>query len=275
MWGRIAGRLLWGLLVALFLLGGLQLAANQVEPANPGLTEQPCPPPVSRARYVARLALLTLAGRGDQLRDWADLCVFQADNTAIAKAGHWPRAVMIGDSITQYWQLDNPALFGPDLANRGVAGQTSAQVLVRFSADALALKPRIIHLMVGVNDVTGKRGPSRAEDYRNNIRAMTTLAKAEGITVILGLIPPAIGDGADQRAIVAPKIRALNGWLAQFGREQGLILADYWTPLAAPDGAIRPDLAEDGLHPNHAGFARMEPVLRAALNEAGRRRTAD
>lgn len=269
--GRIAGRLLWGLLVALFLLGALQLAANRLQPPNDGLSEAPCPPDELRWQHMARIGILTLAGRSILLHDWADLCVYQKANAAIAARGAWPQTVFIGDSITQYWGFDNPALFSGPVLNRGVAGQNSAQVLVRLMPDALALRPKILHLLVGVNDVTGKRGPSRPEDYRNNIRAMVTLAKAQGIIVILGLVPPANGDGNDDRGRTVPRIRAMNAWLAQFARENGLILADYWTPLAAPDGSLRAAFAEDGLHPNAAGFARMVPVARAALAEAGRR----
>lgn len=270
--GRLlAGRLLWGVPVALFLLGAMQLAANRLEPVNNGLSDNPCPPPEPRALHMARIGFLTLAGRSVLLRDWADLCVYQAENAALLARGQRPEVVFIGDSITQYWGFDTPALFGRPVLNRGVAGQNSAQVLVRFTPDAVALGPRIIHLMVGVNDVTGKRGPSRPDDYRNNIKAMVKLVKAEGAIVILGLIPPANGDGADDRATTVPKIRALNAWLAQFGRAEGLIVADYWTPLAAADGSLRPEYAEDPLHPNAAGFARMTPVAQAALAEARRR----
>ncbi len=266
--GRLGGRLLWGLLVALFLLGAIQVAANRIEPANEGLSDAPCPPPESRIRHVARVALLTLAGRPVLLRDWADLCVYQEENARIAAMGAWPETVFIGDSITQYWGFNEKQLFGPAALNRGVAGQNSAQALVRFMPDALALRPKIVHLLVGVNDVTGKRGPLRPEDYRNNIRAMVTLAQAQGATVILGLVPPANGDGADDRARTVPKIRAVNAWLAQFAREKGLVLADYWAPLAAPDGSLRSEYAEDNLHPNAAGFARMTPVAMDALARA-------
>jgi len=265
---RVAGRLLWGLLVALFLLGAIQLAANRLEPANPGLSDTPCPPPEPRLRHIARVGFLTFAGRPTQLRDWADLCVYQADNAAIAARGAWPQAVFIGDSITQYWGFAEPGFFSGSRLNRGVAGQASAQVLVRFTPDALALKPRIVHLLVGVNDVTGKQGAIRPEDYRNNIRAMVVLARAQGARVVLGLIPPANGDGTDDRARTVPRIRALNAWLAGFARAQGLVLADYWTPLAAPDGSLDARFTEDGLHPNAAGFARMAAVATAALKEA-------
>ncbi|MBC2665059.1 GDSL family lipase [Novosphingobium flavum] len=278
--GRIMGRLLWGLLVALFLLGALQLAANRLAPANDGLTDAPCPAPEPRLRHMARIAVLTLAGRRIETSDWDDLCIYQAENAAIAARGAWPRAVFMGDSITQYWGFDDPALFGAnalggDVLNRGVSGQNSAQVLVRLMPDALALRPKILHLMVGVNDVIGKRGPSRPEDYRNNIRAMVTLAQAQGIVVIIGLIPPANGDGSDDRARTVPRIRALNGWLAAFAAERGLVVADYYTPLAARDGSLRAAFSDDGLHPNHAGFARMAPVARAALAEADKRLAAE
>lgn len=266
---RITGRLMWGLLVALFLMGAMQLAADRLQPANDGMSDAPCPPLEPRAWHMARVGFLTLAGRPVLLYDWADLCVYQAANADLAAKGAWPKAVFIGDSITQYWGFDDPEMFRKVIVNRGVAGQNSAQVLVRMMPDALALRPRIIHLMVGVNDVIGKHGPSRPEDYRNNIRAMTSLAQAQGASVIIGLVPPTRGETPGTEVQTVNRIKAVNAWLAQFARERGLVVADYWTPLAAPDGSLRKDMSDDGLHPNAAGFAKMTPVAKDALARAG------
>lgn len=270
----LANRALWGLLGAVLLLGGLRIAAGWLEPAATGLTEHPCPPPESGFRHVARTALLTLAGRPPALRDWADLCFYQSRNADLIARGARPEAVFIGDSITQYWAAADPNFFHGERINSGIAAQTSPQVLLRLTPDAIALRPGVIHILVGTNDVIGLTGPSRPDDYRNNIKAMVTLARASGAAVVIGLVPPASGKIADRRAATIAGIRTLNGWLLTFAREQGLTVADYWTPLAAPDGALRPELAADPSHPNEAGYAVMKPIALAAIAEAARRSAA-
>ncbi|MBA3053824.1 MAG: GDSL family lipase [Sphingomonadales bacterium] len=269
--GRLVTRLLWGLLVALFLLGAMQIVANRVAPRNDGMSADPCPPPEGRLQGMARIGFLTLAGRPQELRDWADLCLYQRDNADLLAHGERPRAVFIGDSITQYWGQRNPAFFVNGIVNRGVAGQTSPQVLIRLTPDALALKPTIVHVLVGLNDITGARGPSRPEDYHNNIRAIVTLAKASGTTIVLGAVPPARNDAWGDGIHPVPRIRGINAWLSELAKREGLVFADYWTPMAAPDGTMRGDLSEDGAHPNLAGYAVMETVARTALAEAERR----
>lgn len=268
---QLTARLGWGLLIALLLLAALRLVADRLEPDNPGLAHAPCPQRESDHLAMARIAFLTLAGRPPGLNDWADLCFYQAGNSEIAASGRRPWAVLIGDSIFQYWGDFDPGFFSDGRVNRGIAGQTSGQVLVRLTPDALALKPRIVHVLVGLNDVTGVTGPSRPEDYRNNIQAIVTLTKASGAVVVLGLLPPASGKRPDRRARTIMTIRDLNEWLARFAAEQDVVLADYWTPLAAPDGSLRADYAADHSHPNAAGYAAMKRVALAALAQAERR----
>lgn len=270
--GRLAERLLYGLLVATILLGGMQLLASQIEPPNRGMSETPCPPPVGRAASIARTVFLTLAGRPEESRDWADLCFYRAENDALIRRNVNPHVVFLGDSITQYWSRFDPQLYSEQVLNRGLAGQASPQVLLRLQPDALALNPRVIHLMVGLNDVVGVRGWSRPDDYRNNIEAMLTLAKAAGVTVIIGAIPPVKNDGWATGAHPAARIRELNGWLRSIAQRDGLVFADYWTAMAAPDGTMQRKLADDGAHPNAAGYAVMTPIARAAIAEAEQRR---
>ena len=268
MLGRLWERFVTGLPVALLLLGALQLVANQFEPANHGMTEDPCPPPESHASYIARTVLLTIAGRPAETRDWADLCFYQRDNAALLQRADRPAIVFLGESITQYWSQRDPQFFSGGVLNRGIAGQTSGQVLVRMAPDALSLKPRIVHLLVGLNDVVGARGPVRPEDFRNNIRAMLALAGNAKVQVVIGAIPPARDEGWGNGAHPAHRIRELNDWLRETAKREGLVFADYWTAMAAPDGTMREGLADDGVHPNAAGYAAMAPVARAALAEA-------
>ena len=270
--GRLAERLLYGILFAMILLGGMQLLASQIEPPNRGMSEMPCPPPVGRSARVARTVFLTLAGRPDESRDWADLCFFRTENDALIRRGVQPHVVFLGDSITHYWDRFEPQFYTEGLLNRGLAGQASPQVLLRLQPDALTLKPRMIHLMVGLNDIVGIRGWSRPDDYRNNIESIVTLAKAGGVTVIIGAIPPAKNDGWATGVHPVARIREMNDWLRAIAQRDGLVFADYWAAMAAPDGTMRRELADDGVHPNAAGYAVMTPIAQAAIAEAERRR---
>jgi lysophospholipase L1-like esterase len=194
----------------------------------------------------------------------AGLCVYQTDNQRL-RNGPSPDIVFLGDSITQAWTRIDPAFFGTRRVGRGISGQTSAQMLLRFRQDAIALRPKVIHLLAGTNDVAGNVGAMGGESYKSNVIAMADLARANGITLVLGAIPPA--DRFPWRASVEPvgQIRALNNWLRDFASQRGIIFVDYHTALATPSGAARDGLTRDGVHPNAAGYGVMAEVAEPAL----------
>ncbi len=200
--------------------------------------------------------------------DWAQLGRYRDANAALR--GQSVRTVFLGDSITEAWPLADPELFANGRVGRGVSGQTSAQLLVRLMPDAVALKPRSIHLMCGVNDIAGNTGPNTPQDYMNNIMAMTAVTKAAGIQLVLGSITPAAGFAwrpnlPDPRS----RIRALNDWLRDLATAQGAVFADYHNALRGADDRLAPELSRDGVHPLIPGYDRMRPVVRAALATAG------
>lgn len=201
--------------------------------------------------------------------DWPALCYFRADNAALA-AQPVPadRIVFMGDSITQLWGLAEPADFGPSRVNRGISGQTTPQMLLRFKQDVLALKPAAVHILAGINDVAGNTGPTTLEDVQNNIMSMVELAKAHGITVILATPLPADRFSWAPQMKPAPTVIAYANWIRQYAAEQDLIVADYYPVLTTPEGGLKPDLGPDGVHPNKAGYALMKPILEAAIAEA-------
>lgn len=203
-----------------------------------------------------------------RLQDWAGLCRFRAENESIIASGERPRVVMIGDSITELWHRDAPAFFRPGVVSRGIAGQTSAQVLLRFEQDVVALRPETVHIMTGLNDVAGNTGLTRPEDFQANMRAMVAIARANGIRVVIGSLTPASGfywrPGIDPR----PRIAELNRWLRKFAAEQGLAYADYHTVLAGADGKLQTTFDRDGVHPTAEAYAAMRPVAEAALAES-------
>jgi lysophospholipase L1-like esterase len=207
------------------------------------------------------------AAAEQRARDWADLCRYRADNARLK--GH-PRVVLMGDSITDFWRQGYPALFEADIADRGISGQTSSQMLVRFWPDVIALQPQIVQILAGTNDIAGNTGPTTEQDYENNIMAMVELAQANHIRVLLGAIPPAVSFWWTAHPYrPAAEIRRLNGWLRRYARSSGAGFIDYYTHLATPAGAFRPDLSNDGVHPNEAGYRVMTALLRAALKKDG------
>lgn len=202
-------------------------------------------------------------------RDWAALCYFRTDNAALA-AQPVPadRVVFMGDSITQSWTLAHPDFFGPTRVSRGISGQTTPQMLLRFRSDVLALKPAAVHILAGVNDIAGNTGPTTLEDIENNIASMVELAKAHSVKVILATpLPAAKFNWAPQ---LKPKdaVIAYAAWIRRYAAEQSLVLADYFPALATQDGAMKPELTLDGIHPNKAGYNVMEPITQAAIAKA-------
>lgn len=224
------------------------------------------PPPAPTSADLAAYNEMQIKQRAT---DWANLCYFRADNAALAALPAEPdRVVFMGDSITQLWQFASPELFGPAIVNRGISGQTTPQMLLRFKADVLALKPAAVHILAGVNDIAGNTGPTTLEDIQNNIASMVELAKAHGVTVILATPLPAASFSWAPQIRPGPVVAQYADWIRRYAAEQDLVLADYHPLLATPDGAMKPDLGPDGVHPNKAGYALMAPIARAAIAKA-------
>lgn len=196
--------------------------------------------------------------------DWADLGRYRDANARLI--GREVRTVFLGDSITEAWPLADPDLFSDGTIGRGISGQTSGQILLRLTPDALALKPRSIHLMCGINDIAGNTGPTTPQDFLNAMSAMAVLVKTVGVQLVLGSITPAAGfawrpDLPDPRG----RIRELNGALRELAHLHGARYADYHGVLKADDDGFEPGLTRDGVHPLSTAYERMRPVLERAL----------
>ncbi|MDY6922341.1 MAG: alpha/beta hydrolase fold domain-containing protein [Pseudomonadota bacterium] len=260
---RCAGPLAVALLALAF---GSTAASAQDVPPPVGMVDQPCvaaPPPAAPAATDAGVAAQRQAMMDRMRRDWPGLCRYRGANEALA--GTPVRAVFIGDSITEFWEAAAPDLFREGVVNRGIGAQTSPQMLVRFYQDVIALKPDVVHIMAGTNDIAGNSGPSRPEDFKNNIRAMTEIARANDIRVVLGSIPPSARFYWRPELQPASRIAELNAWLREFARDQGAGFVDYAAAMAGPDGGMRPGLSHDGVHPADEGYAVMTPLAMAAL----------
>ncbi len=268
------------------------LTAAAAEPAAPaGMVEQPCPPPLpmpasarnllvdmfmrphvlGAADFSALMGDKQFAAYNGEMRrrgatDWAGLCRYQAANAA-QKPGA-AKVIFIGDSITENWLLADPDFFTGTVVNRGIGAQTSAQMLIRFRADVVALRPAVVHILAGTNDVAGNNGPLRPQDFQNNIESMVEIARANGIRVILGSIPPSDAFNWQPALKPAPRIAALNEWMHGYARSKGLGYIDYHGALRGPAGELKPALGNDGVHPNRDGYAVMRRLAEAAMADS-------
>jgi lysophospholipase L1-like esterase len=285
---RIANPLAAGALLAASLIAVPALAAPV------GIVDEPCPAPfapsaafndlvtalIIEPHHIApdefqrflenpELAKINEAQRRAAAQDWAGLCRYREANKKVAAVTSPPRVVFMGDSITENWNLSDAAFFDKGVVNRGISGQTSSQMLVRFRADVIALRPATVHILAGTNDVAGNTGPLTAQDFKNNIMSMVELARANGIAVVLGSIPPAAAFNWRPEVKPVPVIQELNRWLRDYAKEKGLRYIDYYTALAGPAGELRQDLGNEGVHPNRKGY---EIMRRLAEESLGRNR---
>lgn len=246
--------------VFLMFVSGSTQAAGQDGAPPIGMVEDPCrtAPAVVEGDVTAQMERMR--------RDWGGLCRYRDANRQLTETP--VRAVFIGDSITELWGSAVPDLFRDGVINRGIGAQTSPQMLLRFYQDVIALRPRAVHIMAGTNDIAGNTGPSGPDDFKNNIRAMTELARAHGIEVVIGSIPPSSRFYWRPELEPAPRIAELNAWLRRYAEDQGAGFVDYAAAMAGPDGGLRPELSDDGVHPDTEGYAVMTPLARLALSRA-------
>jgi lysophospholipase L1-like esterase len=211
--------------------------------------------------------------------DYGRLSRYSAANAALAApAPGERRVVFFGDSITDNWSKPGYGGFFPGrpYVNRGISGQTTSQMLVRFRPDVIALKPRTVVILAGTNDVAGNSGPTTNETIEDNLASMAELAKAHGIAVVLASLLPVSDDKRDQIGQALPRttdrpiarLKAINGWLADYAKANRHVYLDYWSATADARGLFKPDLNNDGLHPNAAGYAVMAPLAEKAIAQA-------
>lgn len=238
--------------------------------AGPALAQLPPPVPAPVPDAITAMTMQPCPPDRNAVTDWPLLCRYRDANRSVYRG---PRAVLIGDSITDFWLNTAPGLFATGVVDRGISGQTCAQIETRFYQDVVRLVPRVVHIMCGTNDIAGNGGPTSPDDFANAILAMVDMARANNIAVVIGTILPAGAFSWRAGYRPATEIVALNGWLREVAQQRGLVLADYYTAMAGPDGAMKPGLSSDGVHPTAAGYAVMEPIARAALAQAERQAT--
>lgn len=199
--------------------------------------------------------------------DWGQKCRYRRENAALPPATPH-RVVFLGDSITESWAHFEPDFFVDDVLDRGISGQTTAQMLVRLRTDVLELHPAAVHIMAGTNDVAGNTGPTSLADIQGNIASMVEQARAHGARVMLASIPPAAAIPWRPQVQPMTAIAAMNDWLRGYADREHLVYVDYYKVLSDGRGGFRAELSDDGVHPNGAGYVVMRPLAAAAIRQA-------
>ncbi len=203
-------------------------------------------------------------------QDWPNLNRFKDENAnQVAPTPGEKRVVFMGNSITEGWINTHPEFFaGKFYINRGISGQTTPQMLVRFRADVIKLKPKAVVILAGTNDIAGNTGPSTIEMIEDNIISMAQLAKANDIKVILCSVLPVYDYPWKPGLKPADKIIALNKLIKTFADKNGMIYLDFFSAMVDERNGLKAEYSKDGVHPNEAGYNVMEPLTEKAIEKA-------
>ena len=233
-------------------------------------------PAAAPAAPLSTSAELTIAAQRvaqmeQTLADWPNLAKYREANAALASpAAPEKRVVFVGDSITEGWTTLDPQLFTahPGYIDRGISGQTTPQMLVRFRQDVIALRTAVVVILAGTNDIAGNTGPTTIEAIEDNLQSMAELARASGIRVVLSSVLPVFDYAWRPGLQPVPKIAALNSWMKDYCAKEGCVYLDYYSAMADERKGLPSALSRDGVHPNKAGFALMEPLAENAIAQA-------
>jgi lysophospholipase L1-like esterase len=206
-----------------------------------------------------------------QSQDWPNFERFREANKKVGfPAENENRVVFMGNSITQGWiDYGNPELFSENpFINRGISGQTTPQMLVRFRADVIALQPKAVVILAGINDIAGNTGESTIEMIQDNLISMVQLAQTNNIKVILSSILPANKFTWRPEVYPVDKVIAMNEFIKNYAGENNCLYIDYYTPMVDDEKGLKIEYSEDGVHPNKAGYAVMTPLVLEAIRKA-------
>lgn len=260
----------FGLIVAAFLC--CELAFSQrMPPSAPAQNPKPAEQPAA----TEQLTPYQKSQLERAFNDWPFLAKYRDADKELPAPGE-VRVVFMGDSITEGWGMKATATSpgrgeffpGKPYINRGISGQTTPQMLVRFRQDVIALKPKLVVLLAGTNDIAENTGKETLEEIGNNIASMSDLARANGIRMVLCSVLPASEFHWHKGLEPAPKIKALNAWIKEYAAKNGLVYVDYYSPMANDEGGLKAELSPDGVHPNKAGYELMAPLAEAGIAEA-------
>ena len=203
-------------------------------------------------------------------QDWANIRKYEkANSKVVPPAKGEKRVVWMGDSITDFWISNDSSFFsGKPYFDRGISGQTTGQMLVRFREDVINLKPAVVVILAGINDIAENNGPSKLEDVFGNIVSMAELAKANKIKVVLSSITPAFSFPWRKTIDPVQKVTALNEMIKDYADKNNMVYLDYFTAMADERRGLPVNLSKDGVHPNLEGYKIMEPLAEKAIAAA-------
>ena len=222
-----------------------------------------------RLTYYLLFFLLLGMSEKSTAQDWANLAKYENENTLLTpkKSGE-KRIILMGDSITEFWLQIHPEFFkDKPYIDRGISGQTTSQMLIRFRPDAINLQPDVVVILAGVNDVAGNTGPTTPEKILGNIKSMVELAKANAIKVILCAILPANDFYWRPNDKATETIIHLNKLIHSYAKQHHIPYVDYHTAMADTINGLPKEFSNDGVHPNLKGYQTMEPLLEKAIQQ--------
>jgi lysophospholipase L1-like esterase len=270
---RMTAALAFFLIVATM---GATTARQQTAPTTAPPVTAPAPS-VPSCPEVAT-AMTALMRNDVRLRDWAQLARYREANRTVASAAGESRVVFMGDSITDSWPQPRFGEFfpGKPYVGRGISGQTTPQMLIRFRPDVIDLNAKAVVILAGTNDIAGNTGAMTDEEIEGNLASMAELGKAHHIKVVLSSILPVSEYHVSPTGTPAPqttqrpmaRVRAINEWMKKYAASEGHVYLDYFPALADDKGMLRAEFSADDLHPNAAGYAAMAPLAEAAIQKA-------
>jgi lysophospholipase L1-like esterase len=229
------------------------------------------PPSAGRPQLTAEQIAARQRAQQEQMRnDWPNLARYRDANRSLpAPAAGEARVVFMGDSITELWDRDPGKFFASKgYIGRGIGGQTTPQMLIRFQQDVVALQPKVVVINAGTNDIAGNTGPSTLEMIEDNLKSMAQIAVANGIKVVLASVTPAYDYPWKRGLEPAEKVVALNAWMRDYCSKTGCIYADYFTLMSDEKHGMKEGLARDGIHPTPEGYTIMAPIAEKAIAQA-------
>jgi len=250
---------------------GAQTPAQAQTTGQTAVAAQPSLPTLTCSELAT--ALTRALANDVRAKDWANLARYRMANRTTKDT----QVVFMGDSITDNWQQPRFGDFFPDrnYADRGISGQTTPQMLVRFIPDVIELRPKVVVILAGTNDIAGNTGVASDEEIMGNLAAMSDLAHAHGIKVVMSSITPVSNYHAAQtplppQTLLRPmsRIKAINDWMQKYTRSHGDVYLDYFSAMVDASGLLKAEFSADDLHPNAAGYAVMAPLAEAAIATA-------
>ena len=218
--------------------------------------------------HIVAIAIILFTQNAFAQQDWANLSKYKEANSKLTmKSGN--RIVFMGNSITEGWMQDTTSFFyTKNYINRGIGGQTTPQMLVRFRADVIDIDADVVVILAGINDIAGNTGPSMLEMIFNNIKSMAEIATANNVKVILSSVLPAYDFPWRPGLNPAEKVIKLNEMINAYANKNGFIYLDYYTSRVDDKRGLRKEYTDDGVHPTLAGYKVMEPLAERAITKA-------